>query len=443
MQRPPWWCWPLLAAAVCAVSSAGVAFTFMRDVPALTLAAWRLQLTAVLTAIAGAVQWRGLSVDLRARCMSDWRLTVVSGVTLAVHFALWVASLQLTSLAHSLLLVSTSPIMIVAVAAVRREPLSSGEVAGAVAALGGCGLLAAGAAVTHEAAVSLAGDAAALGAAAAIVGHWRAGKALREYQPVFVYSAPVTAIAAVALSAASLATGAGFIGTDARGTIGWLTSRHYAPLVAYLACVPGIVGHQGFNAVLRFLTPLHVSLAVQLEPVLGALFGWLARVAPPPGIFTWAGGSVVLAATAGATIATARREAAATAAADAAATTQRGGSGGRHARRHPGDKTGGRSGGSADEELWTLCSDTGGSSCGGGDGSRQGAAAAPAGSSHAANHTSVLRASSEQTTLLAAEAALCAGDCEVALTATHALHREHGGGQRGALAPASPRVALP
>lgn len=56
------------------------------------------------------------------------------------------------------------------------------------------------------------------------------------------------------------------------------------------------------------MTPLLVSLAVQLEPVLGPALGWAAGVAAPPGLFTWVGGSVVLLATLGATLATARRQ---------------------------------------------------------------------------------------------------------------------------------------
>lgn len=57
----------------------------------------------------------------------------------AIHFGTWVWSLEHTSLAHSLLLVSTTPIIIVAWTLLRRHAISAGEVAGAVLALvGGC-----------------------------------------------------------------------------------------------------------------------------------------------------------------------------------------------------------------------------------------------------------------------------------------------------------------
>jgi drug/metabolite transporter (DMT)-like permease len=55
----------------------------------------------------------------------------------ALHFGAWVWSLQHTSLAHSLLLVSTTPIILVAYSLVVRQPISAGEVAGAVLAVAG------------------------------------------------------------------------------------------------------------------------------------------------------------------------------------------------------------------------------------------------------------------------------------------------------------------
>jgi hypothetical protein len=80
---------------VTAVSSAGVAFTYIGEVPPITLASWRLQLTAVITAAAGGVQWcTSMSPEHRARFRADLRLTALSGLALTVHFATWVWSLQ-------------------------------------------------------------------------------------------------------------------------------------------------------------------------------------------------------------------------------------------------------------------------------------------------------------------------------------------------------------
>lgn len=120
------------------MSSAGVAFTYIKEVPAITLASWRLQLTAVITAAAGSAQWAAaMTPEAKARFRSDLHLTALSGLSLTLHFAAWVWSLQHTTLAHSLLLVSTSPVINVGVALLLKHAISAGEVAGALAALAG------------------------------------------------------------------------------------------------------------------------------------------------------------------------------------------------------------------------------------------------------------------------------------------------------------------
>lgn len=77
---------------------------------------------------------------------------------------------------------------------------------------------------------------------------------LHSYQPVFVYSAPVTVMAASLLTLTGLAveTHSLFGSPEQRhGAFAWVLSKHYAPVVVYLGTVPGIVGHQGFNTVLK------------------------------------------------------------------------------------------------------------------------------------------------------------------------------------------------
>lgn len=47
-RRIPWFAWPLLLASLASVSSAGVIFASLPEVPTFTLAAWRLQTTGFL-----------------------------------------------------------------------------------------------------------------------------------------------------------------------------------------------------------------------------------------------------------------------------------------------------------------------------------------------------------------------------------------------------------
>lgn len=171
-------------------------------------------------------------------------------------------------------------------------------------------MLAAGAVSRAEHKVTVLGDAAAFAAAVAVVAYLQIGNRLRTYQPTFIYAAPVTAIAAILLSIAGYALeDHSLVGAHNHGVVGWLCSRHYAPYVVYLAVVPGIIGHTGFNTVLKYVSPLMVSLAIQLEPMLGSVIGWLLGVMTAPGTFTYLGGAIVLVSTVIVTVSTARREA--------------------------------------------------------------------------------------------------------------------------------------
>lgn len=182
------YCMPSLQ--VLSVSSAGPLFEFMSDVPALTLPAWRLQLTALLLLVPGIWQYSRFSTgDVRLHCMlhsislegglSPWHLLFclacllifaqaaaylapvstarftwhlghhreavltgaaeemrklvrdapligLSGISLAVHFGTWVWGLQHTSLPHSLLIMSSTPLVIAIGSLLLGQPLSIG-----------------------------------------------------------------------------------------------------------------------------------------------------------------------------------------------------------------------------------------------------------------------------------------------------------------------------
>jgi drug/metabolite transporter (DMT)-like permease len=311
--RPPTpaWAWGVLALAVCAVSSAAAVFSLMGDVPPLTLAAWRLQLTAVLLSAGAAAEARALPHAARADTRSPRTLALLaaSGAALAFHFGLWVYSIKATTLQHSLLFVSCAPLLLAGGALALRHPISRGEVGGAALGAAGAAVLAAGAAAGAARGATLRGDAAALAAAAAVIPYLLVGHRLRSWMPLCCYAAPVTAVGAALLTAAAAAAGARPGAAGAAGLFGWAASRRHGGLVLYLALGPGIVGHTGINAVLLHLDPLVVALAMNAEPLLGSAIGAALGVAAPPGVATLLGGALVLAAAAWVAVAGAAREA--------------------------------------------------------------------------------------------------------------------------------------
>ncbi|GJP74486.1 hypothetical protein CLOP_g5059 [Closterium sp. NIES-67] len=144
-------------------------------------------------------------------------LLLLSACALALHFALWILSLRLTSLAHSLLFVSTPPLLLSLAHLLSGAPLSCAEALGtllgglgaAVVAMGGSagsGRGKSGYDDDDDDDVSVGGDMAALLAAAAFVVYVWVGGRVRTSLPLHLYALPVTAAAGAMLAAAATLT---------------------------------------------------------------------------------------------------------------------------------------------------------------------------------------------------------------------------------------------
>ena len=295
-ESPPLHAWLLLAVAVLAVSSAGPVFQLIDEVQPLLRASWRLQLTAIFLAPLAVWQYRGMDAQTRERTRTPkvTGIIVGSGLCLWIHFGSWVWSLDHTSLPHSLLFVTAHPLVFVAGLWLLKRPTNRQQTLGAVLGFLGAAVVLMG--IGSEGDVTLAGDAAAFLGAVAIVGYLTAGRVLREWMPLFVYAFPVTLIAAVmlALSAVWLEGAAWGAMPAAAAVLGW-SSIVWLPYIAYLALGPGMVGHTGINAVLRWFPPLVISVAVVLEPLIGSLLGWGLGTTDVPGMWTWLGGPLLIA----------------------------------------------------------------------------------------------------------------------------------------------------
>lgn len=287
MSRTPPLVWGLLVAGVLGVSSAGAILSHVDEIPPLMRASWRLQITVLMLLPFAIWQYREMDVSNRQRLTEKRTLLIIvgSGLALAAHFGTWVSSLDHTSLAHSLLFVTSHPIIIVIGTAILVRKPHRLETTGALIGLLGAGITLLDAA--NDGDVTLLGDMLAFAGAITVVGYIVAGRILREWMPVFVYAVPVTLIGAVLLIPFSIVMGEG------TAALGWIESDllSWFILLAFLA---GIVGHTGLNACLRWLPPLTISFAVTLEPIIGAFIGWFFFSEGVPGKWTWVGGSILI-----------------------------------------------------------------------------------------------------------------------------------------------------
>lgn len=270
-----------LTAAVVAISWAGPLVRFA-TAPALAVATWRLVLCVLMIAAVLAVRGRGAVPRLRAR---EWALAAAAGLLLAAHFWSWITSLELTSVASSVVLVSTQPLFVAAlsVAFLGERP--------AARQWGGILIGTAGAAVVGWGdwalgPTALLGDALALAGAVFASGYLVIGRRLRARLDLWHYTGVVYGIAALALAAAAaLHPGVALTGYPAGDWWVFLA----------LAAGPMLVGHTGMNYALRYVPAYLATLVVLAEPIGATLIAWLVpAIGEVPAPRTLLGGGLIL-----------------------------------------------------------------------------------------------------------------------------------------------------
>jgi len=247
--------------------------------PALSTAAWRL-IVAGAPLCAAALLWRRRELaGLGAR---QWALAGASGLFLALHFGTWIASLELTSVASSVALVTTQPVWVAILSRVfLREAITGRLAAGIALALSGAALIG-GADVSLEGRALL-GDALALSGAVFAAAYFTIGRGARARLSLLAYVGMVYPVAAAALAFSAAAAGQPLSGFSPRA---WV-------FLGLLGLVPQLLGHSLLNWSLRFLPAPKVSLAILMEPVVATLLAVLL-LEERPGLLTLLGAALTL-----------------------------------------------------------------------------------------------------------------------------------------------------
>ena len=248
---------PYLAvlAGVFAISFSSL-FVRLSTAPPMIIATYRLLFTFLLLAPFSLFRHFGELRDL------SWRLrglAALSGICLAMHFATWFTSLRYTSLASSVVLVTTQPVFVVIGSWLFfRERISRLAMLGGMLAL--CGSFVIGASDFQLDMRAFWGDLLALAAAVMVSGYLLIGRRLRHGVSLPAYTFFTYGSSAVALVLTSLATQTPF---GPYSPLDWL-------LFLALAVVCTVLGHTVFNWVLKYVQASVVAVSVLGEP-LGAI----------------------------------------------------------------------------------------------------------------------------------------------------------------------------
>jgi drug/metabolite transporter (DMT)-like permease len=273
-----------LFSGILAVSTASIFIKLAQNdgAPSIVIAAARLTIAAVLLAPLALSRYR---TELRSLTRSEWLLALLSGTFLAVHFASWITSLQHTSVASSVVLVTTTPLWVaLAAPLVLHERAGASTYTGmALALLGGIivgvsdGCSWQGARLTCPSLSTFFGGTAFLGDFLALAGAWMAagyllvGRKLRAKMDLVPYIFVVYGMAALILIIIML--------------IARETPFGYSPLVylwfVLLAVVPQLFGHSIFNWALKYVPTSFVSITLLGEPVGSTILAYFIFLEQP------------------------------------------------------------------------------------------------------------------------------------------------------------------
>ena len=269
----------VLGLAIVGVAHGSIFVRLAGEAPPFAIAAWRLTLaSAIVIPLA-------LLIDRRAFATvtgSTLGLVAAAGVLLAGHFATWITSLSYTSIANSVVLVTTAPIWVALIGTVtgalrlsRRMWLAVGlSVLGSVVIGWGSARLGT---------ATLKGDLLAIAGAICISGYLLLARQIHRSMSFLPFVALVYGTAAVFLWVTALATGTQVSGF-AMGT--WWA-------LLGIALVSQVIGHSSYNWSLRHLKPDLVAVSLLGEPILASILGLVFFREQIPAL-TLLGGALVL-----------------------------------------------------------------------------------------------------------------------------------------------------
>jgi drug/metabolite transporter (DMT)-like permease len=270
--------WMILFAGILVLSN-GAIFAKLVDAPAVWVACMRCGLATAIFGVWFLVRRGAGEIPLSRR---DIYFGMLGGLFLATHLGTWFASMNHTSVATSLLFVSTSPIWALLLGIVLR--LEHGSVRKWAA----CGLAFAGAALLAfdggwRSGGSLLGIQLATISGAAMGFYMLCARAKSSQAGILRYVLVVYGTAALALGGLALATGQATFAMPI-ASYGWLLA---------VAVGPQVIGHTTINWAVPKLGASTVGIALLLEPVLASVSAFFVFAERPTSMIFISGSLII------------------------------------------------------------------------------------------------------------------------------------------------------
>ena len=294
-KRPPIPPFVAILFGILAVSTASIFIRYaQKEAASLVIAAWRL---SVATLVLAPIAISRRRAELAALNRRDFLLALLSGVFLAVHFATWITSLQYTSVASSVVLVSTTPLWVALLSPfVLKESIGKAVLVGMVLALMGgvivgisdtcvvsAGRLSCPSLAEFLHGQAFLGDILAVIGAIAAAGYLLIGRNLRARTSLISYISLVYGMAALVLVIIMFIAGLRPFGYPPQTYLWFIL----------LGLVPQLLGHSTFNWALGYLSAAYVAITLLGEPIGSTILAYLL-LQEKPTMLKVIGGALIL-----------------------------------------------------------------------------------------------------------------------------------------------------
>ena len=241
--------------------SFGSIFVKLCEAPALIIAFYRLAISSLFyigfTKVAKGSIYIGFTKPQK-------KMIVLSALFLTIHFATWISSLKLTSVASSVILVQSAPVFVVigSVLFLKEKPTLLMILGILITLTGGIIVAAYDFSVDQS---SLAGNLLAVCGAIGAAGYMLIGRRLRANIDIFRYVTSVYSLTAIFLFIITLFDNAPYVGYDLKVYL----------LFAAMAFIPQVIGHTSFNWALKYFSAITVSIVILGEPIGASILAML------------------------------------------------------------------------------------------------------------------------------------------------------------------------
>lgn len=249
-----------LILGVISVSFAAVLIR-LAEAPPLVIATYRLAIASAAIAPFYFIRSRGLPKRLSR---ADITLIILSSIFIALHFALWITSLSYTSIASSVVIVTSHPLFVAVISYfLWNERLNKKTILGIIIALGGVALINCGGLVLSSRVIF--GDLLALLAAISMGIYLIIGRQLKDRINLMPYLSIIYTGAAVILLATTLFSGYSLFDYSGNTFL----------MFFLLALIPQLIGHSSLNMAVRLMPVTLVSVGILGEPIIAIIWGYI------------------------------------------------------------------------------------------------------------------------------------------------------------------------